>query len=373
MAPDNTLPAKNSTRTDSTGQKFKKVYVNLREHLHEITGSELKVWMYFLLRSDKEDESYPSNATVAKDTGLNEQTVKKAKATLRKLGWQSREKQTIKPDGTFSTVVEKSTQPWLEIVSSEPGRGWKNRPTVKPYHGKPTHKVDTSSFEVAVTSFPIQNPEVSAYSGKQSINQGKSASPAGSLPSLAGGGPPPPQKVANSQGDIFGWIDKDLIDRHGKLVDLTSYNNFDYDAFEYETYNLELNDQMEVLVDWMTKNTGIVNSSENDKYALKILPAIRGLDDVYHTMEDAFINRTDRFAKKTNWSDFKVFSRNYMKNLSMSHTYRRNLKPAFAARYDDGVKLIKQMLGIGENCISILDEYDGHSKSFAIEVEEPEE
>src|SRR5207245_11654114 len=95
---------------------FKKIPVTMRSHLHELTGNELKVWMYFHLRSGADATSYPSNKLIAQETGINIETVKLAKAKLRKLGWleagDQRKRQMV------------HSQPWWKKPTY---RGWKTQ------------------------------------------------------------------------------------------------------------------------------------------------------------------------------------------------------------------------------------------------------
>jgi len=37
---------------------FKKLPVDMRDHLHELSGNELKVWLYFHLRTGADSTSY---------------------------------------------------------------------------------------------------------------------------------------------------------------------------------------------------------------------------------------------------------------------------------------------------------------------------
>lgn len=84
--------------------------------LHELTGNELKVWMYFWLRTSAGNTAFPGNETIAEELGIDVSTVKSAKRGLRDKGWTSREEQRVRGNGTFSTVVEKVHLPWVEIA-----------------------------------------------------------------------------------------------------------------------------------------------------------------------------------------------------------------------------------------------------------------
>jgi Helix-turn-helix domain len=83
-----------------------------RDRLGELTGNELKVWMYLWLRTNGELTAFPGNDTMAMELGINVDTVKAAKKGLRAKGWTSRESQRTQGSGAFSTVVEKVHLPW---------------------------------------------------------------------------------------------------------------------------------------------------------------------------------------------------------------------------------------------------------------------
>lgn len=86
--------------------------------LHELTGNELKVWMYFWLRTASEGTAFPGNKTIAQELEIDIDTVKHAKRELRAKGWTNRERQRRRDDGTLSTVVEKVHLPWTEKAST---------------------------------------------------------------------------------------------------------------------------------------------------------------------------------------------------------------------------------------------------------------
>jgi hypothetical protein len=85
-----------------------------RDRLGELTGNELKLWMYLWLRTSGELTSFPSNETMAQDLDISIDTVKAAKRGLRDKGWTSKESQRTQANGIFSTVVEKIHLPWGE-------------------------------------------------------------------------------------------------------------------------------------------------------------------------------------------------------------------------------------------------------------------
>ena len=89
---------------------FKMIPVELREHLHELTGNELKVWLCLYLHSDKIKEAFPSNNLIVQETGLTLRTAKTAKASLRKKGWIT-STQRYRDNGSLSTMSEKLALP----------------------------------------------------------------------------------------------------------------------------------------------------------------------------------------------------------------------------------------------------------------------
>jgi hypothetical protein len=91
----------------------------MRDRLHELTGNELKVWMYLWLRTGKEETSFPSNQTIADDIGIHRNSVKAAKRGLRAKCWSIRIKQRKRDNGSFSTVVEQTITPWDKTATTD--------------------------------------------------------------------------------------------------------------------------------------------------------------------------------------------------------------------------------------------------------------
>jgi hypothetical protein len=85
---------------------FKMLPVELREHLHELTGNELKVWLCLYLHSDKDKEAFPSNDLLMRETGMTHTTLAFAKRGLRSKGWMVSQ-QRYRENGSLSTMVEK--------------------------------------------------------------------------------------------------------------------------------------------------------------------------------------------------------------------------------------------------------------------------
>ena len=90
---------------------FKIIPVEVREHLHELTGNELKVWMCLFLHTDKTGTAFPSNQTIMDGTGVSDRTLVRVKQGLRKKGWLKAGVQRFRKDGTCSSLRETITHP----------------------------------------------------------------------------------------------------------------------------------------------------------------------------------------------------------------------------------------------------------------------
>jgi hypothetical protein len=87
-----------------------------RNHLLELTGNELQVWLFYYLSAGESLTSYPSNETIATHTGLSERTVKLCKRRLIMKGWMSYTGQSKQPrsaHGHFDVPVMELRLPWL--------------------------------------------------------------------------------------------------------------------------------------------------------------------------------------------------------------------------------------------------------------------
>ena len=80
--------------------------VSLRDRLHELTGSELTVWLAVVLHSDANSESFPSNELLMEETGLSHNTLADAKKGLRSKGWFT-SAQRYRENGSLSSMGEK--------------------------------------------------------------------------------------------------------------------------------------------------------------------------------------------------------------------------------------------------------------------------
>jgi hypothetical protein len=82
---------------------FKMIPVIFRDYLRDLSGNELKVWLYQYLRSGKENTSYPKLETIAHETGLNRETVKDCRRSLIKKGMLKQMGRKRNPDGTLGS------------------------------------------------------------------------------------------------------------------------------------------------------------------------------------------------------------------------------------------------------------------------------
>jgi hypothetical protein len=86
------------------------------DHLTELTGNELKVWMYYYLRANDDLLCHPSNETIAAKTELSERTVKTCKAALIQKGWlvyTGDYKQPRMAGGAYAVPIMEVRLPWL--------------------------------------------------------------------------------------------------------------------------------------------------------------------------------------------------------------------------------------------------------------------
>jgi hypothetical protein len=145
---------------------FKMLPVELREHLHELTGNELKVWLCLYLHSDKTKEAFPSNSLIVQETGLSKKTVKAVKASLRKKAWIISQ-QRYRDNGSLSTMGEKIASPRCKHFTYVGGETTPIQVSkVLPPQVPPLHPPEVDTLEVDTekpdTSKPQdQNPLVS--------------------------------------------------------------------------------------------------------------------------------------------------------------------------------------------------------------------
>ncbi len=61
--------------------------VVVRDRLHELTGSELKVWVAYVAHADKRNVAWPSSDLLGRETGLHQDTISTARTGLVEKGW----------------------------------------------------------------------------------------------------------------------------------------------------------------------------------------------------------------------------------------------------------------------------------------------
>lgn len=156
---------------------FVKLLWELREHLHELTGSELKVWLCHRLHEDQEGTSYPSLDLIAKETGMHFNTASAAHTSLRAKGWIKTVGHRDSAKGTFAVPVMRCTMPWLlenaVAAHTKPvnGKATAHRKTVNgsAVNGKP--KTKASKAPVAMSPelawFLHQWRKVTQYNGDE--------------------------------------------------------------------------------------------------------------------------------------------------------------------------------------------------------------
>ena len=99
-------------------QGFSQLPHGLHKHLFELTGAQLKVWLCHRCCEGKEGVSYPSLAKIAEYTGLDVTTVKRARRTLREIGWSVTVGKTESRHGHFAVPVEHTVVPGLQNAPS---------------------------------------------------------------------------------------------------------------------------------------------------------------------------------------------------------------------------------------------------------------
>jgi hypothetical protein len=154
-----------------------------RAKLGQLTGNELKVWMYLWMHTAEEGTAYPGNKTMSRELDIYLAGIKKAKKGLRAKGWLSSNGQRVRADGTLSTVLESVHLPWVE---KQPNRGSDSDPTVgrKAAHG--TVGRNTDHGKTAQHKEYSLNPEVTplAYTENQNLEvHSKTVSELVSVPS----------------------------------------------------------------------------------------------------------------------------------------------------------------------------------------------
>jgi hypothetical protein len=95
--------------------QIRPIPTDFRDHLSELTGNNLKVWLHFYCSTGDDLTSYLSNETIATYTGLSVGTVKACKRRLVAKGWMVYTGDAIQPRdrrGQFDVPVMELRLPW---------------------------------------------------------------------------------------------------------------------------------------------------------------------------------------------------------------------------------------------------------------------
>jgi hypothetical protein len=271
---------------------FKMLPVKMREHLGELTGNELKVWLYLHLHTGEEGTAFPSNKTIAAGVGLDPDTVKTCKAGIRRKGWSVRVEQRKRDNGSFSTVVEKTILPWGEISTTDTENPHHGAVVENTVHGK-SHQpeVDTKDFEVTAT--PIQG-ESSKY---VLTDLSKLASEGG--------------VVRSAHDDIVEELTNSQTDKFESSGDEPEQEQNQEQPCENHWATARLKDI------WM-KRTGKPFTSEEYTLATELI-AKEGYN-VVEAVLDITLNRREKSAKMV-WRRFKVFVDNWDTNFALAKSW----------------------------------------------------
>ena len=88
---------------------------DFRDHLSELSGNELKVWLHYYLLTGDALTSHPSNLNIEVCTGLSHNTIDMSKARLKAKGWMrytGNGKQPRRAGGTFDVPIMELRLPW---------------------------------------------------------------------------------------------------------------------------------------------------------------------------------------------------------------------------------------------------------------------
>jgi hypothetical protein len=135
-----------------SNSSFAKILHELRNHLDEITGSELKVWLCHKLHEGRASVSFPSLKLIAKETGLHFNTASAAHTSLRQKGWLKTLTYKDSAKGTFAVPVITCVYPWLENTEAHRTRKPVSGGTTIPVSGH-TRKPVSGGTTIPVNGF----------------------------------------------------------------------------------------------------------------------------------------------------------------------------------------------------------------------------
>jgi len=92
---------------------YQKLLNQLRNHLHELSGTELKVWLCHKLHEGAEGQSFPSLGLIAKECGIHPNTVSAAHTSLRTKGWLETVRYRNSTGDRFAVPVSRCTYPFV--------------------------------------------------------------------------------------------------------------------------------------------------------------------------------------------------------------------------------------------------------------------
>src|SRR3984893_17002716 len=201
MQESNSATAPTETTQAAPRRPFKKLYCDWRKRIFvELKGAQLAVWLYHYLRSNKEDQSWPSVARVARETGLHRDTVIEARKRLFATGW------LVKIETVFSAKFK--TRLVAAVFPDEPAGqseiptsgSRKNRQSEIPVAGNSdqggSEIPDTGKFRHKVdTAFEVDS--ISEGDTRTKVDTAAVSSPDRGLPTAAGGDDEPAATAAN--------------------------------------------------------------------------------------------------------------------------------------------------------------------------------
>lgn len=127
----------------------------MRSALSEISGGELKVWLAYRLRANRQGEAWPGLETLAKDTGLSASRASKLRANLVKKAWLIAAGKGRSSGGTFASPRFRTAIPNHRTAKTAHGENAVPRESLSPHAENNSHRTAKTAHEV----FPIKkNP-----------------------------------------------------------------------------------------------------------------------------------------------------------------------------------------------------------------------